>query len=112
MLPEAGRNHAGDSGTRRMSAEAPLKAALEALDRSLAALESAVEARLDEEKRRLNLDAEMQRVSTDRSKLAQSLDASEARASRLETANREVARRLVTAMETIRAVTTRTVEAG
>ncbi|AAL51493.1 hypothetical cytosolic protein [Brucella melitensis bv. 1 str. 16M] len=46
----------------------------------------------------------MQRMNADRSRLAQELDQSEARAERLEAANREVSRRLVTAMETIRAV--------
>ena len=40
----------------------------------------------------------------DRSRLAQELDQSENRSNRLEEANREVSRRLVTAMETIRAV--------
>ena len=39
-----------------------------------------------------------------RTKLASELDNSEARAERLEEANKEVSRRLVTAMETIRAV--------
>ena len=37
-------------------------------------------------------------------RLAQELDSSEARAERLEQTNKEVSRRLVTAMETIRAV--------
>ena len=46
----------------------------------------------------------MQRLNADRSRLAQELDTSEARAERLEEANKEVSRRLVTAMETIRAV--------
>jgi len=40
----------------------------------------------------------------DRARLAHELDSSEARAERLEDANKEVSRRLVTAMETIRAV--------
>jgi len=46
----------------------------------------------------------VRRVNTDRSRLAQELDQSEFRANRLEEVNREVSRRLVTAMETIRAV--------
>ena len=49
-------------------------------------------------------EAEVQRMNADRSRLAQELDNSEARAERLEEANKEVSRRLVTAMETIRAV--------
>jgi predicted nucleic acid-binding Zn-ribbon protein len=47
---------------------------------------------------------DMQRLGEDRSKLAASLDASEARALRLEEANTDVSRRLVSAMETIRSV--------
>ena len=43
-------------------------------------------------------------MNADRAKLATELDNSEARAERLEEANKEVSRRLVTAMETIRAV--------
>ena len=49
----------------------------------------------------------MQRLGTDRSRLAQSLDAAEARAARLEEANREVSRRLVAAMELIREILAR-----
>jgi hypothetical protein len=49
----------------------------------------------------------MQRLGTDRSRLAQSLDAAEARSARLEEANREVSRRLVAAMESIREVLAR-----
>ena len=49
-------------------------------------------------------EAEVQRMNSDRAKLATELDNSEARAERLEEANKEVSRRLVTAMETIRAV--------
>jgi len=46
----------------------------------------------------------VRRTHADRSRLAQELDQSEFRANRLEEVNREVSRRLVTAMETIRAV--------
>ena len=49
----------------------------------------------------------MQRLGTDRSRLAQSLDAAEERSGRLEEANREVSRRLVGAMESIREVLAR-----
>ena len=44
---------------------------------------------------------------TARSRLAQSLDAADARSARLEEANREVSRRLVAAMESIREVLAR-----
>ena len=50
------------------------------------------------------LESEVHRLGTDRSRLAQSLDSAEARSARLEDANREVSRRLVTAMESIRDV--------
>ena len=52
----------------------------------------------------LRSQTEVQRMNADRSRLAQELDNSEARAERLEEANKEVSRRLVAAMETIRAV--------
>ncbi|MGO4139726.1 DUF4164 family protein, partial [Rhizobium brockwellii] len=45
----------------------------------------------------------VRRVHADRSRLAQELDQAEFRSNRLEEVNREVSRRLVTAMETIRA---------
>ena len=65
---------------------------------------SAVAAKLEHERDYSEAEAEVQRMNSDRSRLAQELDNSEARAERLEDANKEVSRRLVTAMETIRAV--------
>ena len=53
------------------------------------------------------LEEEIQRMNADRSRLAQALDTSESRAERLEQANKEVSRRLITAMETIRTVVDR-----
>ena len=61
-------------------------------------------AELEHEQDYREAEAEVQRMNADRSRLAQELDNSEARAERLEEANKEVSRRLVTAMETIRAV--------
>jgi hypothetical protein len=72
-----------------MAPETTLRQVLERLEKALSTLEQAVDLRLDKE----GDFAE-----------AQELDQSEARAERLEAANREVSRRLVTAMETIRAV--------
>jgi len=43
-------------------------------------------------------------MGADRARLAESLDNAEARAQQLESANREVSRRLVDAMESIRSV--------
>ncbi|MGU3576958.1 DUF4164 domain-containing protein [Brucellaceae bacterium C25G] len=87
-----------------MAAEATLTQALERLEKALNGLEQAVDIRLDKEGDFAEAEEEVQRMNADRSKLAQELDNSEARAERLETANREVSRRLVTAMETIRTV--------
>ena len=70
----------------------------------LSRLENAVDGRIEKERDFADAEEEVQRLNADRSRLAQELDQSEDRASRLEEANREVSRRLVTAMETIRAV--------
>ncbi|WP_374832322.1 DUF4164 domain-containing protein [Paenochrobactrum pullorum] len=87
-----------------MTRETTLTQALERLEKALNGLEQAVDLRLDKEGDFAEAEEEVQRMNADRSRLAQELDSSEARAERLETANREVSRRLVTAMETIRAV--------
>ncbi|PWL16861.1 hypothetical protein DKP76_15290 [Falsochrobactrum shanghaiense] len=87
-----------------MAPETTLRHVLERLEKALNALEEAVDLRLDKEGDFAEAEEEVQRMNADRSRLAQELDQSEARAERLEAANREVSRRLVTAMETIRAV--------
>ena len=87
-----------------MSAEATLKEVLIRLGKAVEALENAASGRLEQDQDSAEAEAEVQRMNADRSRLAQELDASEARAERLEEANKEVSRRLVTAMETIRAV--------
>ncbi len=51
-----------------------------------------------------SLETEIQALGADRARLADLLDKSEAKASRLETVNRDVSHKLVEAMETIRAV--------
>ncbi len=87
-----------------MSGENTLREVIIRLGRAMDALEQAVASRLDQEGEFAEAEAEVQRMNADRARLAQELDQSEARADRLEEANREVSRRLVTAMETIRAV--------
>ncbi|GAB1583250.1 MULTISPECIES: DUF4164 domain-containing protein [Phyllobacteriaceae] len=87
-----------------MAPDTTLRQVLDRLDRALNALEEAVDLRLEKEGDYAEAEEEVQRMNTDRSRLAQELDTSESRAERLESANREVSRRLVTAMETIRAV--------
>ncbi|MFN3765231.1 MAG: DUF4164 domain-containing protein [Aliihoeflea sp.] len=87
-----------------MTGETTLREVIGRLGAAVEALESAVSSRLENDQDYQEADAEAQRMNADRSRLAQELDASEARAERLEDANKEVSRRLVTAMETIRAV--------
>lgn len=87
-----------------MSGEATLKEVIARLDKAMDALENAASIRLEREQDYGEAEAEVQRMNADRSRLAHELDNSEARAERLEDANKEVSRRLVTAMETIRAV--------
>ncbi|MGB7287469.1 MAG: DUF4164 domain-containing protein [Salaquimonas sp.] len=77
---------------------------LEKLDQAVSSLETAVNARLEREAGLLEAEAEVQRMGADRSRLADSLDNAESKAQRLDSANREVSRRLVDAMESIRAV--------
>ena len=87
-----------------MTGETTLREAIARLSKAIEALEDSVAARLDQAQDYSEAEAEVQRMNADRSRLAQELDSSEARAERLEEANKEVSRRLVTAMETIRAV--------
>lgn len=77
---------------------------LDRLEHALAALDDAVDRSAERRREQAEAEEEMQRLNADRARLAEDLDASEARAGRLEEVNREVSRRLVTAMETIRAV--------
>ena len=87
-----------------MAAGKTVTAAIDALKGAVTGLESAIDGRLDRERDRVEIEGEVRRVNTDRARLAQELDQSQFRANRLEEVNREVSRRLVTAMETIRAV--------
>ena len=81
-----------------------LSDAVKRLESALGQLETAVQRRLDADRSLNSLQDDLQRMGEDRSQLAASLDESEARASRLEEANKDVSRRLVTAMEKIRSV--------
>ncbi len=87
-----------------MTGEATRKEVIGRLGKAIEALENAIALRLEQDQDYAEAEAEVQRMNADRSRLAQELDNSEARAERLEEANKEVSRRLVTAMETIRAV--------
>ena len=94
----------GGFGNGTMTGEATLKEVIGRLGKAIETLEQAVGVRLESEQDYSEAEAEVQRMNSDRAKLASELDNSEARAERLEEANKEVSRRLVTAMETIRAV--------
>jgi predicted nuclease with TOPRIM domain len=89
---------------RHMAEEPTLKQVLDRMKRALSALEGSIEARAEQDGNYKEAEEEVQRLNADRSRLAQELDNSEAKAERLLSANKEVSRRLVTAMETIRAV--------
>jgi uncharacterized membrane protein YccC len=80
-----------DAATRRLSA---------ALD----ALEAATERRREADRGEETLVAQVQALGLDRSRLASDLDSQAARSRRLEETNREVARRLDVAIDTIRSV--------
>lgn len=87
-----------------MPTDNPVDAALIALRQAVTGLENAVDIRFEMAREGREVEGEVRRVHADRARLAQELDESQFRANRLEEVNREVSRRLVTAMETIRAV--------
>lgn len=84
-----------------------LDQAINRLENALKTLENAVVNDNKDSYNTSELEEEIQRMNADRSRLAQALDTSESRAERLEQANKEVSRRLITAMETIRTVVDR-----
>jgi chromosome segregation ATPase len=90
-----------------MTGSSPINDALRRLESAFDLLEAAIDRRLETANQVTSLEGELHRLGTDRSRLAQSLDAAEARSVRLEEANREVSRRLVAAMESIREVLAR-----
>jgi hypothetical protein len=90
-----------------MAGASTIENALHRLSAAIDMIEGAVEERLEQSRHAAGLEGELHRLGTDRSRLAQSLDVAEARAARLEDANREVSHRLVAAMESIRDVLSR-----
>ena len=90
-----------------MSGSPTVDEALHRLQTALDFLDGAIERRLEGAREVSSLEGEVHQLGTDRSRLAQSLDAAEARAARFEEANKEVSRRLVAAMEAIREVLSR-----
>ena len=81
-----------------------LSRALDSLKTALDNLERTVEVLSERHDNGTTGREEVQRLNADRAALAAELDRSEERVVRLRESNREVARRLVSAMETIRTV--------
>jgi predicted nucleic acid-binding Zn-ribbon protein len=74
------------------------------LEAALDALEGAISHSATDSQHREQLESQLQAFGNDRSKLAADLERVRARSGDLETANREVSKRLEHAAETIRAV--------
>ncbi len=87
-----------------MSELSAIDAAAKRLALALDALEAALERRREADRSEAALAAQVQALGNDRSQLAADLDQQVARARRLETTNREIARRLDVAIDTIRSV--------
>jgi hypothetical protein len=73
---------------------------------ALDALEAAVERRREADHGDAALAAQVQALSADRSRLASDLDAAAARNRRIESVNRDIARRLDAAIDKVRSVVT------
>ena len=86
------------------SADTVLAKSLSRLNKALDSLENAADATFEANGKNRSAGEEIQRISEDRAKLAQDLDSTEERARRLAETNKEVSRRLVAAMETVRSV--------
>ena len=78
--------------------------AVRRLEAALQSLEIAIEQRLSFRDIGEDLSADVEMLSADRARLAESLDQSQARLVRLEGVNRDVSRRLANAVETIQSV--------
>src|ERR1700744_1998637 len=84
---------------RKVSTLLSVEAALQRLNDALARLEEAAEHRIELDHTIAGDGIEVQALTEDRSRLARELDASYSRYSTLETANRDVSRRLDQAMD-------------
>ena len=87
-----------------MSDQSMIDAATRRLALALDALEAALDRRLEADRGGGAFAIQFQALGADRSRLASELDAETARSRQLEAANREIARRLDSAMDQIRAV--------
>jgi hypothetical protein len=100
LLAQAFSNPEGGA----MSDTSAVDAATRRLALALDALEAAVERRREADRSEETLAAQLQALGYDRSRLASELDAAAAHARALEGTNREIARRLDLAMDSIRSV--------
>jgi len=78
--------------------------AVKRLETALQGLEHAVDDRLSRAVGADGLAEEVQMLTSDRARLAEALDQTQARATKLETVNRDVSRRIDKAIESIRGV--------
>ena len=78
--------------------------AAERLSLAIDRLEATIGRQIGVQADRASLETEIQVLGADRARLADLLDKSEAKATRLDTINRDVSHKLVEAMETIRSV--------
>lgn len=90
-----------------MSNSSAIEAATRRLAAALEGLDAALERRRDADRREAALSAQVAALGADRSRLAAELDVHAARAQRLDTASREISRRIEIAMEAVRAVVER-----
>ena len=87
-----------------MTDQTAIEAATRRLGQALDMLDAAVDRRIEIDRSRVLLTEQVVALDADRSKLAADLDAQFAKVRSLESANRDVARRLDAAMESIRSV--------
>ena len=87
-----------------MSDTSAIDAASRRLALAMDALEAAVERRREADRGQLDLSEQVQALGNDRSRLAAELDTAAARSRLLETTNREIARRLDVAIDSVRGV--------
>ena len=87
-----------------MSDTSAIDAASRRLALAMDALEAAIERRHEADRGQTDLSEQLYALGSDRSRLASDLDTAAARVRALETTNREIARRLDVAIESVRGV--------
>ncbi len=87
-----------------MNDQTTIAAATRRLTQALDALDAAVDRRLESERGEARLTERLHTLDADRARLASELDIETARSRQLETAHREIARRIDAAIDNIRSV--------